>query len=167
MGLPEMQPPFNKDVFTDTTSKDSGLEDLSFDTEAIDRAAEKRLVRKCDLHVVPIVSLLYMFSFMDRINIGNARIQGLEKDLKMKGNNYNIALLIFFVPYILFEVPSNIVIRKVSPSTWLSSIMVAWGRFSDTTNEAFTKRRRNYHRLYGRHSELRRSYYLQISTRRF
>ena len=118
MGLPDMHPTLDKDVFTDTTSRDSGLEGLGLDTETIDRAAERRLVRKCDLHVVPIVSLLYMFSFLDRINIGNARIQGLEKDLKMKGNNFNVALLIFFVPYILLEVPSNIVIRKVSPSTW-------------------------------------------------
>jgi MFS family permease len=45
----------------------------------------------------------------------------------MKGNDYNIALFIFFVPYILFEVPSNLVIKRVAPSTWLSSIMILWG----------------------------------------
>lgn len=45
----------------------------------------------------------------------------------MKGNDYNIALFIFFVPYILFEVPSNLIIKRVAPSTWLSSIMILWG----------------------------------------
>jgi hypothetical protein len=40
---------------------------------------------------------------------------------------YNIALFIFFVPYILFEVPSNLILKKIKPSTWLSMIMVLWG----------------------------------------
>ena len=95
--------------------------------EPIDRAAEKRLVRKCDLYVIPVLSLLYSLAFIDRINIGNARLQGLEKDLKMKGQDYNVALFVFFIPYILFEIPSNLLIRKVAPSTWLSSIMIFWG----------------------------------------
>ena len=112
----------------ESSSKSSGCEDrYSHGIEPMDRAAEKRLLWKCDLHVLPMVSILYMLAFIDRINIGNARIQGLEKDLHMKGNDYNIALLVFFVPYILFEVPSNIIIRRIAPSTWLSFIMVCWG----------------------------------------
>jgi hypothetical protein len=67
--------------------------------------------------------------------LGNAKIQGLEKDLKMKGNDYNIALFIFFVPYILFEVPSNIIIKRVAPSTWLSGIMVLWGKLETILHE--------------------------------
>lgn len=51
----------------------------------------------------------------------------MEKDLKMKGNDYNIALFVFFIPYILFEVPSNIIIKRVAPSAYLSGIMVCWG----------------------------------------
>ena len=46
----------------------------------------------------------------------------------MKGSDYNIALFMFFIPYILLEVPSNIVLKKVAPSTWLSFIMVCWGK---------------------------------------
>ena len=94
----------------------------------VDPAAEKRLVRKCDVHILPSISILYIFSFLDRINIGNARIQGLENDLRMKGHDYNIALLIFFITYIAFELPSNILIKKIRPSTWLSGIMVCWGK---------------------------------------
>lgn len=60
-------------------------------------------------------------------NAAQARIQGLEKDLGMSGQQFNIALLVFFIPYVLFEVPSNLVLRKIAPSTWLSSIMVCWG----------------------------------------
>jgi MFS family permease len=45
----------------------------------------------------------------------------------MHNNDYNIALFIFFIPYILFEVPSNLVLKKLAPSTWLSLIMILWG----------------------------------------
>ena len=51
----------------------------------------------------------------------------MEADLGMAGDDYNIALLIFFVPYILFEIPSNIFIRRLKPSNWLSIIMFIWG----------------------------------------
>lgn len=99
----------------------------SLRADATDPAAEKRLLWKCDLHVLPILMVLYLLAFCDRINIGNARIQGLEKDLRMQGNDYNIALFIFFIPYILCEVPSNLILKNVAPSTWLSAIMLGWG----------------------------------------
>ena len=88
---------------------------------------EQKLLRKCDWHVLPMIFVLYLLAFVDRINIGNAKIEGLQADLNMTGTEYNIALFIFFIPYILFEIPSNIVIRKLAPSTWLSLIMVVWG----------------------------------------
>ncbi|KAJ5682389.1 hypothetical protein N7462_005554 [Penicillium macrosclerotiorum] len=96
-------------------------------TGVTDRAAEKRLLWKLDIHVVPILMFLFLLAFLDRINIGNARLQGLEKDLNMKDHDYNIALFIFFIPYILLEVPSNLILKKVSPSWWISGIMFIWG----------------------------------------
>ena len=51
----------------------------------------------------------------------------MTQDLKMVGNDYNKALMIFFVPYILFEVPSNILIKRIAPSTWISALMTCWG----------------------------------------
>jgi len=79
-------------------SKSSGSQGLVIDPEA-----EKRLLRKCDLRVVPALWLLFLLAFLDRTNIGNAKIQGLTEDLNMTGNDYNIALFVFFIPYILFE----------------------------------------------------------------
>ena len=129
----------------------------SCNLEPMDQVAQKKLLWKCDLHVLPMISILYMLAFIDRINIGNARIQGLEKDLNMKGNDYNIALLVFFVPYILFEVPSNIIIRKLAPSTWLSFLMVCWGKtYLITFHEAMSllkPRLRHHHHLYGAYSK--------------
>jgi MFS family permease len=51
----------------------------------------------------------------------------MTEDLNLTGNDYNIALLSFFITYIIFEVPSNLIIKKVRPSIFLSSIMVLWG----------------------------------------
>ena len=123
---------YQKPVLSDSppgsmgTSEDDQSHEIPH-SEPIDRAAEKRLLRKCDLYVIPVLSLLYTLAFIDRINIGNARLQGLEKDLQMSGQDYNIALFMFFIPYILLEVPSNLLIKRISPSIWLSSIMILWG----------------------------------------
>ncbi|GFF47033.1 uncharacterized transporter C1002.16c [Aspergillus udagawae] len=114
-----------KDDCTHSTIED--IKAASFPRDEVDREAERRLLWKCDLHVVPILTVLFMFAFLDRINIGNARLMGLERDLGMTGHEYNIALFVFFVPYILFEVPSNILLKKMTPSWWLSGIMFAWG----------------------------------------
>ena len=70
------------------------------------QSAERRLLWKLDVHVVPILMFLFLLAFLDRINIGNAWIQGMKEDLHMEGHQYNIALFIFFIPYILLEVLS-------------------------------------------------------------
>ncbi|KAG9548106.1 MFS general substrate transporter, partial [Aureobasidium melanogenum] len=93
----------------------------------IDPIAEKKLLRKVDLRILPPLTVLFLLAFLDRTNIGNAKIQGMTAELKMGGHDYNIALFVFFIPYILLEVPSNIVLKKISPSLWLSCIMVLWG----------------------------------------
>ncbi|PCD27071.1 hypothetical protein AU210_013486 [Fusarium oxysporum f. sp. radicis-cucumerinum] len=89
--------------------------------------ATKKLLRKCDLRLIPPLMVIFFLSFMDRTNIGNAKIQGMTEDLKMTGSDYNMALFVFFIPYIIFEVPSNIMIKRISPSLWLGGITVLWG----------------------------------------
>ncbi|KAL2410902.1 putative transporter [Exophiala dermatitidis] len=93
----------------------------------LDAAAEKALVRKIDLHLLPPLFVLYMCAFIDRVNIGNARIQGLEKDLNMTGSDYNIALFMFFIPYITLEFPSNVLLKRLRPSIYLPSLIIGWG----------------------------------------
>ena len=61
------------------------------------------------------------------VNIGNARLYGLEKDLGLVGNQFQIAVSILFVTYITFEVPSNLVLKKFTPSRWIAFITVSWG----------------------------------------
>lgn len=67
-------------------------------------------------------------SFVDRANIGNAKIAGMEKDLNLRGMRYNVAVTAFFIPYALLEVPSNVVLKLVRPSRWIAIMMFAVGR---------------------------------------
>ncbi|KAH7039908.1 major facilitator superfamily domain-containing protein [Microdochium trichocladiopsis] len=99
----------------------------------IDEAAEKALIRKLDRWIIPPVMLLYLFSFLDRVNIGNARIYHMESDLGLEGNQYQLAVSVLFVTYILSELPSNLVIKKFTPSRWLAFITVAWGLVATMT----------------------------------
>ncbi|KAJ6191708.1 MFS transporter [Bipolaris maydis] len=93
----------------------------------ISEAEEKRLLRKLDLRLLPAVSILYLLSFLDRSNVANARIEGLTKDLKMTGNQYLTGLTLYFVGYVLFEIPCNIVLKRTTPRFWLPTLTVAWG----------------------------------------
>ena len=100
----------------------------------IDPGIEKRVTRKCDLTVVPPPLVLFALSFLDRVNIGNAAIQGQPQDLQLTGSMFNVALLILFIPFILLEVPSNLVMKQVRPSTWLSTLLFGCGRSKPATN---------------------------------
>lgn len=69
---------------------------------------ERKLVTRIDWHVLPFLCILYLLAFLDRVNIANANVYGLATELGLESIEYNTALVIFFVPYILFEIPSNI-----------------------------------------------------------
>lgn len=99
----------------------------------LEEEREKHLIRKIDIHILPIVVLLYLFSFLDRVNIGNARLYGLEEDLGLVGNQYQVAVSILFVTYCLFEVPSNLVLKKLRPSRYIASISIIWGIIATLT----------------------------------
>lgn len=68
----------------------------------------KKVLRKMDLRLLPMLALLYLLSFLDRGNIGNAKIEGLSETLKLTGPQYNWCLTVFFFTYCAFEVPSNL-----------------------------------------------------------
>ncbi|KAI5927580.1 major facilitator superfamily domain-containing protein [Camillea tinctor] len=88
---------------------------------------QKKILRKMDMRLIPMLALLYLLSFLDRGNIGNAKIEGLQEDLRMSSDQYNMCLTVFFFTYAAFEVPSNLLLKKFRPSRWLPLIMVAWG----------------------------------------
>ncbi|KAK1831491.1 major facilitator superfamily domain-containing protein [Podospora conica] len=88
---------------------------------------DAKILRRIDWHIIPAVSVLYVLAFLDRVNIGNARSFSLAEDLGLKGNQFNTALTIFFIPYVLFEIPSNVLLKKWSPRIWLSACCIGFG----------------------------------------
>ncbi|TPX09562.1 uncharacterized protein E0L32_009305 [Thyridium curvatum] len=102
----------------------------TLDQEAIelDPHLDKKLDRKFDLHIIPWLFGIWLLSFIDRSNIGNAKIDGLATDLHIEtGTGFNIALLVFYVPYILVDVPSNWIIKRVRAGIYLPTLITAWG----------------------------------------
>ncbi|KAL1668322.1 major facilitator superfamily domain-containing protein [Schizophyllum commune] len=89
--------------------------------------AEKKLVRKIDFRIVPTIWVLYTLSYLDRANIGNAKSGGMEEALHLTDTQYSIVLLIFFVSYVIFEVPANMLLSRVRPSIFLSTLCLVWG----------------------------------------
>ena len=71
-------------------------------------AAEKRVVRKLDMTLVPMIWLLYLFNYLDRNNIAQARLSSFEKDLGLKGNDFNVAVSILNVGYMLMQLPRSV-----------------------------------------------------------
>jgi MFS family permease len=116
---------------TSSTEKYAGeVEEASTggDSSRFSAAQTKALLRKMDAHLLPFLALLYLLSFLDRTNIGNAKLDTLEKDLGMTGKwDYNIAVSVFFPFYVAAEIPSNLAMKRFRPSIWIPCIMLAWG----------------------------------------
>ncbi|KAK7446649.1 hypothetical protein VKT23_014343 [Stygiomarasmius scandens] len=98
-----------------------------------DRVAEKRLIRKLDIRIIPFSMLIYLLNSLDRFNIGNARIlnsdtgDSLQQTINLSNHDYTSALMVFLVAYFLFETPSNYLLKRFTPSRWISFLMFAWG----------------------------------------
>ncbi|KAF4628292.1 hypothetical protein G7Y89_g9859 [Cudoniella acicularis] len=94
---------------------------------------EKALVWKQDLRIVPLCAAIYLLCYLDRSNIGNAKTlnasthNDLLSTTHMTDYQYVIALMIFLIAYAIFEVPSNYLLKKLSPSKWIAFLMFAWG----------------------------------------
>ncbi|KAG2072381.1 MFS general substrate transporter [Suillus decipiens] len=109
---------------SDTMKDVDHFEELS-DT---DKAHLERTVwRKLDRWVLPICTMFYLLSFLDRSNIGNAHIAGMQTSLKMTNYQYSIALTMTYVPYIAAEFPSNLLLKYVGPRWMLPAMVTVWG----------------------------------------
>lgn len=96
---------------------------------AIDPVISARVRRKLDIHLIPLLSALYLLAFLDRSNIGNARIAGMEKDLRLSSPDYQWLLTIFYISYIVFA-PLAIMWKVVPPHRWAAMCVLAWGTVS-------------------------------------
>lgn len=111
------------------------------------REMEAKIMRRVDWRLIPILGILYAVAGLDRVNVSskgyvffqglnganinqlsNARVAGMDADLHFNiGNRYSIALLVFFITYFLFELPSTLTLRWISPRLQLNVLAVSWG----------------------------------------
>lgn len=105
------------------------------ETEEWRAAMNKKVLRKVDTRLMPTLVIMYLLNFLDRSNLAQARQGSLEKDLGMTGTDFNLATSIFFVGYLLMQLPSNVLLTRLPPSIYLATSCCLWGVVS-TCNAA-------------------------------
>ncbi|KAJ6487803.1 MFS general substrate transporter [Mycena sanguinolenta] len=124
-----------------------GSEDIKLESESvssqnlnIDPGEERRLVRKLDGRILVIASLLYLFAYLDRSNIGNARLLGLPADTlhgDPTGKQFDWVNSVFFFAYILCQVPASVSSKLFPPRIWIACVAFGWGLSSTLMATAF------------------------------
>ncbi|GJC91457.1 MFS transporter [Colletotrichum higginsianum IMI 349063] len=87
---------------------------------------EIALVKKIDWYILPMLWSMYFLNFLDRNAMINGKLDGLAKDLNLKGTQYNTCVSILFVGYLCGQVPSNMILNRVRPSWYMAGFMLAW-----------------------------------------
>ncbi|CAO2654425.1 Nn.00g111580.m01.CDS01 [Neocucurbitaria sp. VM-36] len=94
----------------------------------------KKLVRKIDFIILPIIGILYILNYIDRQNLAAAKLQGIMEDLNMTTQQFATAISILFVGYLPFQIPSNLIITKISrPGMYICVAVIIWGSISAAT----------------------------------
>ncbi|HTD17592.1 MAG TPA: MFS transporter, partial [Chthoniobacterales bacterium] len=91
-----------------------------------------RVYTKVALRLLPLLFICYITAYLDRINVGFAKLQ-MQNDLALSDSVYGFASGIFFFGYLLFEVPSNLLLEKIGARLWIARIMITWGIISGAT----------------------------------
>ncbi|KAI0090138.1 MFS general substrate transporter [Irpex rosettiformis] len=134
--------------FRDKTEKSDGLDDLQMERAVPDfqhkqltgSTEENRLVRKLDMRIIPTLSIIYLFAFLDRSNLGNARLQGFPQDVlggDPTGNLFDWTNTAFYIAYIIFQVPATIVSKLCPPRIWLGCAAIGWATASTLLSTSF------------------------------
>ncbi|KAJ4258054.1 hypothetical protein NW762_008194 [Fusarium torreyae] len=120
----------SEDVRDNITGYDNALMKARANLSSQD---EKKLLRRIDWHLIPLLAVMYMVKSIDASNVSNARImdQGTPRNIMIELNispdNYNFVTLAYYIPYILAETPSNLLVKRLKPSVWQARIMISWG----------------------------------------
>lgn len=98
-------------------------------TNSVDGATGSLALRKVAWRLIPFLGVLYFFAFLDRVNVGFAALT-MNADLGLSPEVFGIGAGIFFVGYVLFEVPSNVMLERFGARMWIARIMISWGILS-------------------------------------
>src|SRR5438046_8713636 len=105
---------------------------MANETETAVMPDEARIVRKVRMRIIPFVFLLYIISFLDRINIGFAALT-MNKELAITAKQYGLVAGIFFFGYFLFEIPSNLLQHRLGERIWVARILSSRGHLATLT----------------------------------
>jgi MFS transporter, ACS family, tartrate transporter len=100
-------------------------------------AMEKRTIRKLRTRIIPVIFVLFVIAFLDRINIGFAALT-MNKELAVTSQQYGFVAGIFFFGYFIFEIPSNLLLHKIGARIWIARILLSWGVVAVLTGFAQT-----------------------------
>src|SRR6202451_1684837 len=93
------------------------------------------LGRKVRRHLLPLLFLLYVVAYLDRINVGFAALN-MNRELGLSSEQYGLLSGIFFCGYFLFEIPSNLILHRTGARTWFARILLTWGLIAMLTGFA-------------------------------
>ncbi|KAI1826439.1 major facilitator superfamily domain-containing protein [Xylaria intraflava] len=94
---------------------------------------ERKLIRRVDWRLLPLCSLIFLFKNLDSDNVSNARIMNLRTDrnimtqLNLTSDEFTLVAALYYIPYIVGEAPSNLLLKRFSPSRWQARIVITWG----------------------------------------
>ncbi len=112
------------------------MADIASSTATLDLSAEAdiegRIFRRAALRILPLLMFAFLFAYIDRINVGFAKLQMVEQ-LHFSNAVYGLGAGIFFLGYFIFEVPSNVILARVGARRWIGRIMLTWGIISGLT----------------------------------
>jgi len=96
------------------------------------KAFEKAIIRKLRIRLLPFLLTLYVVAFLDRVNIGFAALT-MNRELAITSQQFGLAAGIFFWGYLLFEVPSNLILHRIGARIWIARILITWGAVATLT----------------------------------
>ncbi|KAH8883000.1 MFS general substrate transporter [Thozetella sp. PMI_491] len=95
--------------------------------ESIDKAAEKRLIRKLDIRILPLLGICYFFYYVDKTTLSYAAIFGIKADLNLQGTEYSWLSSIFYFGWLFWAIPSNLIMQRSPPGYYLAFNIFMWG----------------------------------------
>jgi ACS family tartrate transporter-like MFS transporter len=95
-------------------------------TDASDEALERSALGKVTRRLIPFLFVLYIFNYLDRTNLGIASLE-MNRDLGLSAAVYGLGAGMFYLGYVVFEVPSNLLLARVGARWWIARIMITWG----------------------------------------
>lgn len=99
----------------------------------------RKLVRKMDTFILPTIGILYILNYIDRQNLSAAKLEGIMEDLNMTTQQFATAVSILFVGYLPFQIPSNLIITRISrPGMYICLAVTIWGAISAATSAVNT-----------------------------